>query len=62
MFTVDEMIKELKWRPLEDRRRDARQALFYKIENNLVATEKGPALFHQQEESGTAMKRAIKYQ
>ena len=38
--SVDEMIKELKWSPLEDRRRDARLALFYKIENNLVAIEK----------------------
>ena len=40
LSSVEKMIKELKWRPLEDRRRDARLALFYKIENNLMAIEK----------------------
>ena len=40
LSSVDEMIKELKWRPLEDRRRDTRLTLFYKIDNNLVAIEK----------------------
>ena len=40
LTSVDNMMEDLKWRSLEDRRRDARLVLVYKIENNLVAVEK----------------------
>ena len=40
LTSVDSMMEDLKWRSLEDRRRDARLVLMYKIENNLVAVQK----------------------
>ena len=40
LISVDNMMEDLKWRSLEDRRRDTRLALMYKIENNLVAVQK----------------------
>ena len=38
--SVNDMLQHLDWRSLEWRRKDARLALFYKIENDKVAIEK----------------------
>ena len=38
--SVNDMLQHLEWRSLEWRRKDARLALFYKIENDKVAIEK----------------------
>ena len=36
-YSVSSMLNELGWRSLENRRRDARLAMFYKIQNSLVS-------------------------
>ena len=38
--SVTEMIDHLKWKPLQQRRKETRLVMFYKIENNMVAIEK----------------------
>ena len=38
--SVGEMMQDLNWKSLEDRRRDARLAMMYRIDNNLVAIDK----------------------
>jgi hypothetical protein len=38
--SVSNIIQRLKWRPLADRRKDARLEMLYKIDRELVATNK----------------------
>ena len=35
-YSVKEMLDNLQWRSLQDRRRDARLQMFYKVHNNLI--------------------------
>jgi hypothetical protein len=44
-FSVTAMIQRLGWRSLEDRRRDARLTMLYKIDHELVAISKTNLIF-----------------
>jgi deoxyxylulose-5-phosphate synthase len=43
---VGDMLQHLKWRSLEDRRRDARHVMMYKISHDKVAVSKSDRLSH----------------
>ena len=46
--SVSEMLGDLGWRSLEDRRTDSRLCLFYKIVHDLVAVPLPPYVVHTQ--------------
>lgn len=42
--SVNDMLKQLQWQPLDTRRKEARLCMLYKIEQELVAVDKSDRL------------------
>ena len=58
--SVTQMLRDLKWQPLVDRRRDQRLILLYKIVNGLVAIPTDSMLEFNSRPSRTTHSKAIK--